>query len=38
MEDGIRYGRLSGTVVLFAVLISGILLSWGLILEGRDGL
>jgi hypothetical protein len=38
LEDAIKYGVVSGTVLLFALLTSGILLYWGIILEGRDEL
>jgi hypothetical protein len=36
LEDGIKNGRVSGTVLTFSLLAAGILLSWGAILEGDD--
>lgn len=38
LEDGIKNGRVSGTVLLFALLAAAMLLYWGLILEGTDEL
>ena len=38
LEDGIKNGKVSGTVLTFALLASAILLYWGVILEGREGL
>jgi hypothetical protein len=38
LEDGIKNDRVSGTVIVFALLAAGILLFWGVILEGSDGL
>jgi len=38
LEDGIQNHRVSGTVLLFALLSASILIFWGIILEGRDDL
>jgi hypothetical protein len=38
LEDGIQNHRVSGTVLLFALLSASILVFWGIILEGRDEL
>lgn len=38
LEDGLRNQRISGTVVTFSLVSAGILMYWGIILEGRDEL
>lgn len=38
LEDGIKNERVSGTVLVFALLAAALLLYWGTILEGRDEL
>jgi hypothetical protein len=38
LEDSVATRRISGSVVVLALTMAGILLFWGIILEGRDGL
>ena len=38
LEKGIQDHRVDGSVMVFSLLVAGILMYWGIILEGRDEL
>jgi hypothetical protein len=38
LEKWIQDRKIDGSILLFAILVAGMLMYWGIILEGRDEL